>query len=289
MSLFKDNLSILKICIFAYFISLWCSLLYGEDDYNLGPGDVLEVIVPQDKTLTRRRIKIGRKGEILLGYVGNINLNNLTLNEAQKKIKNHIEKDYLKHVNVSIDILFFGSKKVTIYGEVRSVGEVALRKNTALVSDVIALAKGKVRDTSGMAYVIRNFNKKSPFEIIKNYEMGNIEKRQDYQFFNVEQSKGFKILPGDFIYIPPVFQITVVGEASSPGIYKFKFRPNIVTVMAAARGFKKAANKEKIKIKREGKKETKNIIINYNDYVGDNNKTYYLLNNDVVIVPESWL
>jgi len=261
-------------------------------DYTLGPEDVVSIVIPQDENISFEQIELNKKGEVRLGYIGSIPVNGLSTQDASKKIKKILEKEYFKKADVSIKVVKFGSKKVKIYGDVNNPGEHALRFNSALVLDVIGLAGGKTPTASNMAYIIRGYKNISPIKIIQDRKKFSISKKKDitydYSFFEIKQSDGFEIKPGDFIFIPPVFKITVVGEVTREGTYNFSEKPDIVKAIASAQGFKKTANKNSLTVKRKIGSGVMNMKIDYDEFISKNNKTFYLRHDDVIVVHESW-
>ena len=260
--------------------------------YMLGPGDVVGIVIPQDKNISFEKRELNLKGEIKLGYVGMIPIKGLSTEGAEKKIKTMLEKEFFKKADVSLQIVKYGSKKVKIYGDIRNPGEHALKYNSALVLDVIGLSGGKTRSASNIAYIIRDYKKLSPIKIIEERKMDRIRKRKlitlNYSFFEVRQTDGFEVKPGDFIFIPPVFKITVVGEVTREGTYDFTEKPDIVKAIASAQGFKKTANKKNLTIKRRTDSGVVNMKIDYDEFISEDNKTFNLSHNDVIVVHESW-
>ena len=280
-----DKIMAIFCCLFLTI----SNLIAAEDQYKLGPGDYLQISVLQDENLNFKSIKIDEPGIITLGYAGKIDLLNLSVNEAEEKIKQHLEKSYLHKATVDVHIAQYGSKIVKVYGEVKKPGEMPITKNTALIQDLINLAGGKTNTASDIAYVVRDYGTKSPFTIIEDQKLGaNPTPNDGYKVFQLEQTKAFDLLPGDFLFIPAVFKITLVGEVSTPGTYGFSLPPSLVKAIAEAKGFKNAANKTEIKIKRNTSKGIEYIKVNYNDFAGNTTKVFPLLDGDIVIVPETW-
>ena len=281
-------MSVVIVKFILIFLLINCHLGYAITEYLLDSNDMLQIEVIQDESLNKKDILIDKDGKIELGYAGKISLKNMTVPAARKKIKKHLEKDFLKKANVKIEIMSYGSKMVKIYGEIKVTGEKYLKTNKSLIPDIIALANGKTKLASEMAYVVRNYKDKSPFKIIEKRKYSTPKGKMDYIYKEVVQSKGFEVLPGDFIYIPPVFRVTLVGEVLQEGTYTFSYKPDIVRAIAAARGFKKTAGQKNIIVKRKTPDGIINIPVNYKNSINNDKESFLLLTNDVVVVPESW-
>ena len=77
--------------------------------YRLKPLDVIEMRVFQEQDMDTL-CKIGANGEIILPLINNVKVAGLTLQQAQSRIKELYEKDYLVNANVSLYIREYASQ-----------------------------------------------------------------------------------------------------------------------------------------------------------------------------------
>ena len=73
------------------------------ENYVLGANDLLSIKIDGSQSIFLRGILINPKGDISLPILGPVNINGLTVIEAQEKIKN-ASKDYIKNPEVTITL-----------------------------------------------------------------------------------------------------------------------------------------------------------------------------------------
>jgi polysaccharide export outer membrane protein len=110
-------------------------------NYELGPGDVLDVLVPTHEGFNSA-LTVQPDGRIYYPFVGEIVVTGLTVPDLTRRIREGLEKE-LKHpqVNVSVRQVRPGASRITITGAVRTQSGVELRPNWR-VSDAILAAGG---------------------------------------------------------------------------------------------------------------------------------------------------
>ncbi|MAZ76240.1 MAG: hypothetical protein CMH31_02945 [Micavibrio sp.] len=89
------------------------------DEYVLGPEDKLKINVFGEKELSGD-YRVGSEGSIAFPLIGDINVEGLTLRQAEEAIKVKLRQGYLKKPSVSIEIA--ESRPFYILGEVRRPG-----------------------------------------------------------------------------------------------------------------------------------------------------------------------
>lgn len=123
-----------------------CLQLHAQDSgYKLRPLDTLEVRVFQEPDMTTV-YKIGNNGVIILPLLNAVKVGGLTLQEAQQKIKELYEKDYLVNADVTIYIMQYAEQRVYVTGQVNKPGPVIIPgEETMTLSNAIAAAGGTTR------------------------------------------------------------------------------------------------------------------------------------------------
>ena len=98
----------------------------------------------------------------------------------------------------------------------------------------------------------------------------------------------------DFIPSPQVsvivtdvksFKVSVIGEVIRPARYDLKSWTTVLDVLALAGGFNQFAARSKIVVLRHDGKTMKRIAFNYNRVANGEDDNFYLLPNDIVLVP----
>lgn len=112
---------------------------YGTSEFKLGPDDVIEVSVYQDKELSAT-VPVRPDGKISLAIIGEMPASGKTASELQKEISQKYAS-IITNPAVTVIVKEVNSPKVTIAGEVKNPGVYKIR-DRATVLDVVAMAGG---------------------------------------------------------------------------------------------------------------------------------------------------
>jgi len=160
-------------------------------NYRLSPGDLIYVKVFQEDDLSSS-LRIGDDGTITFPLIGTVKVGGLTVAEATKAIYLPLDEHYLVNPQITVTVLSFTDRHVTILGQVEHAGTYNLKEQSSLdILEAIGLAGGFTRlaDTTdvmvrrltdGKASIIRINARK----IAKDSEASN-----------------FEVLPGDTITV----------------------------------------------------------------------------------------
>jgi polysaccharide export outer membrane protein len=166
-----------------------------------------------------------------------------------------------------------------VLGEVKKPGAYVLDKETSAL-EAITLAGGFTeRAASTVAKVLRR------------RPDGNQETITIDLAGTDPRAREFMLAEGDTILVPTGNSFYVLGEVKKPGAYQLEHAVTAIEGVALAGGFtdKAAPNRTKvIRTHRDGRQET--FIVDLNDVLkrGRKDKDIPLLENDVVVVPESF-
>jgi polysaccharide biosynthesis/export protein len=132
---------------------------------------------------------VDAKGDITLPFIGQINVVNLTINQAREKVEKSLSV-FLNNISV---IVRFVSNKVTILGEVSSPGQHAFYDEKINIFQAIAYAGGasSYGNLSNVTLVREKDN------IIKYYHLDITKK-------NIASSEYYYLLPNDVLIINPI-------------------------------------------------------------------------------------
>lgn len=132
-------------------------------EYQLGPGDEVEVLVYQEPEL-RTLAKISQSGHIDLPLVGQIKLEGLSLPSAKKSIEDSFKQGYLVTPNVTITVRVY--RPFFIHGEVKTPGSYKYQADLNL-EQAIALAGGLKDRASDSKWIIWRGYPRESFTAIK--------------------------------------------------------------------------------------------------------------------------
>ena len=211
----------------------------ADRDYVLGPSDVLEVDVLGREDY-RTRARIGEDGTIQLPYLGGVVAANKTTSQLATEIAAALEKGgFFAHPIMSIQIVSYASRYVTVLGEVGTPGLIPVDRPYRL-SEILARVGG-VRDDGADYVVLRPEN--APSRQLSVSALATGDPTQD-PF----------VSPGDKIFAPKAEIFYISGQVKAPGAYAVT--PGMTVRMAIARGggLTDEGSEGKIKVSRPGQK-----------------------------------
>ncbi len=103
----------------AFILALSIPSLFSQDDtrsdYKIGPKDELEISVTGWEEVSKT-VRVSEDGKIALPYLGEIEVEGMTISQLERKLSELLEKDYIQNPQVTIFISKFLSKIVYVDG-----------------------------------------------------------------------------------------------------------------------------------------------------------------------------
>jgi len=140
----------MRIIALLFFLLYSISSLASVDEYLLGVGDKIEIVVYGEKDLTTK-VKISRSGYISFPFLDDIQVIGLSIKEVEKKIHAGLLGDYLINPQVSISMLEY--RPFFIHGQVVRPGGFPYQEDLRL-DKAIALAGGLTNRASKVDWII---------------------------------------------------------------------------------------------------------------------------------------
>ncbi len=161
-----------------------------QEEYRIGPEDVLQVFVWKNETLSRT-VSVRPDGKISLPLLGDIQAAGQTAREIRDTLVKRYS-EYIASPEISVIVNDVKSVKVSVIGEVPKAGRYELKSRTTVL-DVLALAGGFGQFASrSRVFVLRPENgkmKRIPFNFNKAVSEGG-------------EQENFYVLPGDIVVVP---------------------------------------------------------------------------------------
>ncbi|HYN01398.1 MAG TPA: polysaccharide biosynthesis/export family protein [Vicinamibacteria bacterium] len=248
-------------------------------DYEVGPGDVIEVAVYGNDDLSRIPT-VQTNGSISLPLLGEVQVAGLTVAEVQRKITNLLAKDYLVNPQVEVKVRDYNSQYVSVVGEVNSPGRKPLRGKTRLI-DLLSEGGGFKPTASGEVMITRTDGE---FEgggksITVRITRSASPSMQD--LVNLE----LQLKTGDIITAFPKSFVTVDGEVTRPGRYAIESDLTVTGAISLAGGLTRFGSNG-VRLRRtdpvDGK--VKIIEVDLKDVRNGKKPDVPLLPNDVISV-----
>ncbi len=250
-------------------------------DYRIGPKDLLDISVFGLDELSKT-VRVSEDGRISLPLVGEVEVEGITKADLERKLSQLLEEKYLQDPQVTVFISEYQSKRVSVLGAVRNPGPYELLGRQTLLQ-IISQAGGITNESGREIIVIRELE-----EGVSSALKISIEDL----FLEGDARLNIPLQSNDIVNIPidRIVNIYVFGQVKRPGALGVR-RSNIPTLLQAigqAGGFSERASKKKVLIKRidDDGKEIK-IKVNVKNIIKGKGKDIQLLEDDVVIVPET--
>lgn len=147
---------------FSVLLLLFLSLQAVANDYRLGAGDEIQILVYGEADLTTK-IKVNKSGVISFPFLSDIAVVGLTAKSLENKIADGLRGDYLIDPQVTVAIVTF--RPFFIHGEVKRPGGYAFQEDLTL-DKAIAIAGGLAARASKSSWNITRIvdGKKTVFE-----------------------------------------------------------------------------------------------------------------------------
>jgi len=250
-------------------------------EYRIGPKDLIEISVFGVQELNRT-VRVSEDGKITLPLLGEIDVNDLTATELEKRLSGLLGEKMLQNPQVTVFIKEYQSKRVSVLGAVQRPGPLQLLGRMTLLQ-IISEAGGLTPDAGNDIIVIRQLADGTSTSLHISIED---------LFFKGDAKLNIPLEPGDIVNIPVDKDVViyVFGQVKNPGALQVKKSniPTLTQAIAQAGGFSDRAAKGSVLIKRRdasGKEVP--IKVNVNDILKNRAKDVKLLENDTVYVSES--
>ncbi len=223
-------------------------------DYKLGPGDVINIAVFDEASLSIRAAVINETGKIAYPLLGEVEAGGYSAGQLAEIITSYLEGPYLTHPKVSITIAKY--RNFYIAGEVRRPGAYSYQPHLTL-HKAVALAGGFTDSADLSELLVVHENTIDAMAITLNS----------------------KILPGDILTVSGLGPFFINGAIKNPGGYPLRKDLSLRKAVALAGGFTERASKTKISLIHENDPAQKQIKVGLNQVIQS---------GDIITVGESF-
>lgn len=254
-----------------------------REGYRIGPRDVLSVKVFEDSKFNSE-VRVGEDGTIRFPPLGDVSAKGFTANELSAELKRLLEVSTLQRATVTVDILEFRSRPISVIGAVRTPGPLDVSGRMTLI-EAITAAGGLAPDHGKVIYVLRRANNGFTDQVAVPVE--ELMVRADPVW-------NLPIFANDLINVQSTVEVTIycLGEVKQPGALVFKSteRISLLAAIARAGGLNDRASK-RILIKRGSVTATgpTEVFVDYKRILAGREPDVELFQGDIVVVKESFL
>jgi len=145
--------------IFLFLVITNTAVFAKDTTYQIGPGDILEISVWKDESLTRQ-VVVPPDGVISFPLIEDIDVTDLTIASLRKKITEKLT-EYIPDATVAVLFFQVNSMKAYVIGKVNKPGEFPITMETN-VMQVLSMAGGlNAFASAGNILVLRQLDNKT--------------------------------------------------------------------------------------------------------------------------------
>ena len=210
-------------------------------DYIVGPGDKLFIDI-YGQSENYYQVEISPEGDVILENIGPINLNGLSILNAEKRLISRLKKVYQgisqKKTFVNISVGVPRAIRVNIVGEVNLPGTYNFSAFNTVYNAI---------------YVAGGISEKATLRDIKVFRNNKLVNSVDvYKFLTKgDGSSNIRLENNDLILVSPYTnRVSIDGAVKLPGKFEFKADETLSDLLFYSGGFKENALKKSIKVTR---------------------------------------
>ena len=162
------------------------------DSYRLAPNDLVYIKVFEEDDLNST-LRVSETGEVVFPLIGTVKVGGMSVQTATRTIRDLLDARYLVNPQVSVTVLGYANRNVTVLGQVQHPGAFSLKDQGSVdLLRAIGLAGGFTRlANSAKVTVKRTVQGRETVLVLDADRMGVRSSAQP-----------FTVLPGDTITVP---------------------------------------------------------------------------------------
>lgn len=229
-----------------------CVAVAQAAEYRLGPEDEVTVDAVGAPEINGRRYRVDPGGDVRLPLVGAVRAEGLSPGELEDSIRVQLDR-YIREPQVSVAVSAFGSRPVSVLGEVGAPGLHQVEGGRTL-TETLSKAGGLKPEAGTRLTLTRRADQDRP-------ELPGAELDPSGRFWVAHadvreliegRAPGLDIpvAPHDVISVPRAEQTYVIGAVERPGAFALKARDglSVLEALAHAGGLAKYANIKRARI-----------------------------------------
>ncbi len=257
----------------------------SAQEYVIGARDVLKITVWGQDDLSKE-YPVDPDGYVSFPLIGRVKATGLTPTAFAGELRTRLEKDYLVNPQVLVSVREYLSQKVHVSGEADKPGVYYLSGPTT-VRDILSRAGGLSKAAGSQVVLVRAASLREAAG--KSPEAGTL-RLNVARVLAGDSAENVQVGDGDTLVVPKGNTFFVFGEVKKPGAYQLEKETNVLEGITLAGGFTDKASPGRVRVIRSMGGGQQVISVDMNDVIkrGQREKAIPLLENDVVVVPESF-
>jgi polysaccharide biosynthesis/export protein len=275
-------------------------IVSADEDYQIGPGDVIELYVLRVPELSRQ-YRVNADGTIEMPFLGRIKAQKKTARELAGTIADGLRGDYLVDPQVSA-IVQHVNRRFFIQGSIRNPGVYNIEGQPSLL-ELLSLAGGLNATYSGTAFIIRSRRQRLHTDDVPVSADPNGPSASDGQppepeyelrkaninaLLRGDFAENAMLEPGDIVHIPAADVFFVAGEVKAPGSFPLKEGTTLRQAISLAQGTNQVAAAARAIIFREDASgQKREIPVDVTAVMRGRNQDVPIIANDIIVVPNN--
>lgn len=249
-----------------------------RENYKVGPGDVIDIVVFQVGELNKKA-RVSGDGYIVLPLLGPIKIAGKTTTEIQNELVERLAKNYLQDPHVSIFVSEYRSHQVAVLGAVVKPNIYHIQWPRTIL-EMLSKAGGLSKESGTRVRVQRSvIDEQSGQQTRESLAI-------DLQTLLIGENAdlNFLLFAGDSIMVPRAGSLFVEGAVAKPGAYRIRGKTNVLKALTLAGGVKYQATNA-IEVFRQSP-DGESIVheVNLKEIRSDQSKDLVLEDGDIVVV-----
>lgn len=186
----KNSIVVSIFCLVTIVFSVASQSLADDTSYLIGPGDVVEISVWKDESLSRD-VTVPPDGVISFPLIGDIDVNRMTVTKLRETVRKKLS-EYVPDATVAVLLIQTNSLRAFVIGKVNRPGQFPIYLNTTLMQ-VLAMAGG-----------LNPYADEGKINILR--QTGNQTTRIEFDYKEVIKGKNLEqnilIQRGDVVVVP---------------------------------------------------------------------------------------
>lgn len=240
----------------------------AESGYRIGGGDVIQVVVYGEDTLSGT-YKVAQDGGIDFPLLGRVDTSGLTVEALDAMLTEKLSEKYLRDPQVQLMVGTYGSQPVQVLGAVKKPGVFHLGGATTVL-DILAEAGG-VKEGGVSEVRIKHKDPSLDMVIVKIDQLVG------------DPTANILLRAGDVILVSEGMVVYISGEVAKPGAIPFSEGLTVTQAITRAGGTKRTAKMRDAYILRGSER----ITVNIKKIRAGRAPDVGLMPNDQVILKES--
>lgn len=258
----------------------------AAQEYVIGARDLLKVTVWGQDDLSKD-YPVDPDGYVSFPLVGRVKATGLTPTAFADELRARLEKDYLVNPQVLVSVKEYLSQKVHVSGEAEKPGVYYLSGPTT-VREILARAGGLSKSAGSQVVLVRATTVREAAQ--KSSPEAGTLRLSVARVLAGDPAENVAMADGDSLVVPKGNTFFVFGEVRKPGAFPLDKETNVLEGITLAGGFTDKAAPGRVRVIRSVQGAQTVINVDMNDVIkrGQREKAIPLLENDVVVVPESF-